>query len=121
MTLDTSLHLHQTQAFIDERPIEVVITRKEKVTTAAGGYRWANPEALPPQVMRLVEMLRIQGRESRMDSDGKLVVPTHIAVMMPDSDIQIHDSFPAYDGTWEVVWVSKLPEWRWQAEVVGRG
>lgn len=117
----TALDLAQTQGFIAYRPSTVMIKRGERTKTDAGGYKLGEPEEVGEIELRVVEMLRIQGREQRLSAGGELITPTHMAIMMPDQDVLRHDIFDWDDMTWEVLWISKLPDWRWQLELVGRG
>lgn len=117
----TAQDLATTQSFIDYRPSAVALKRRPKTATPDGGWKFGAEAAAGNVTLRVVELLRAQATTERMSSSGKLVLPTHIAVMMPAVDMRRYDYFD-WDGlTWEVLWVSKLPDWRKQAELIGRG
>lgn len=121
MTLATDLHLRATERFINVRPIDVVVTRSVRTDTAAGGKVRVPQAPLAAQTVRITELLRAQAKEARTNEDGDTVIPTHLAVAMPDADFQRKDTFTAYGERWEVVYVSRLPEWRISLELISRG
>jgi len=118
MALNSAIHLRQTQAFINERPAQIVISRRTKTPTENGGYKLGTPVDLAPQTMRKVgskEALPIT------TSDGRLLVPTHNVIAMPDADIEVNDKFTLDGVVHEVLVISTLPEWRIQAGVIEYG
>lgn len=120
MTTTSLIHIKQTAAFIGENPVEITITRKQKVETASGGWRWADDRDLPSQTVRKVGRLVSSQANSvaeRTASDGKAVVPTCNVIGLPDWDVQVGDTFVINNVTHEVVWISELPAWRKSAEV----
>lgn len=119
--LDSEAHLALTRAFIDQRPLPVVVMRSAKVATPDGGTKKGAPVARPAQTVRIVEMLRAQATTTRTTDDGDQVIPSHVAIAMPDTDFQRKDIFTAYGERWEVVHVSRLPEWRLSLELYSRG
>lgn len=121
MGLDTPLHLASTQRFIDERPVDVVVKRTQRQATAAGGQKRVPLADLAPQKVRITELLRAQATTQRTTEDGDVVIPSHVAVAMPSADFQRKDTFTAYGELWEVVYVSRLPEWRISLELISRG
>lgn len=120
MTTASALHIKQTEAFINEAPVDIVIHRRSKEDTPSGGWRWVDEPDLAPQTVRKVGSY-ISGatsREvSRTTTDGKVVVPTNIVIGLPDWDVQIGDTFDIDGNSHEVVWISTLPPWRKAAEV----
>lgn len=121
MSLAADIHLQATERFIAVRPVDVVVKRTTRTATSDGGKKRTPIPDLPPQTVRVVEKLPAQATEKRMSDDGQLVVPTHVAVAMPDTDFQRKDTFTAYGERWEVVYVSRLPEWRLSLELISRG
>lgn len=121
MALNTAEHLAATQMFIDERPIELALVRSTKVSDGEGGWTKTSPTTLSPQRVRKVAQGRIADTTQRMTSDGALVIPTAVLIAMPDFDVQRYDTFTLDGIPHEVLWVTRLPEWRVQAEVVERG
>lgn len=120
MALNTADHLAATQMFIDERPVDVAIERITKIVDGQGGWTKSPPTTLPPQRVRKVAQGRVSDTKQRMASDGALVIPTAVLIGMPDLDVQRYDKFSLYGVLHEVVWVTRLPEWRTSAEVVER-
>jgi hypothetical protein len=121
MALDTAEHLAATQMFIDERPVSIVLQRSARVTDSQGGWTKGAPAPRTAQVMRKVASGRVMDMQERVTEDGSVVVPTASLIGMPDVDIERYDTFVLDGVKHEVVWVSRLPEWRMQAEIVERG
>jgi len=121
MALDSAEHVALTQMFIDQRPIDVVLQRSAKVSDGQGGWTKTPLTTLPPQRVRKVATARLADLTARTTEDGAVVVPTAYLVCMPDVDIQRYDTFELAGILHEVLYVTRLPEWRVQAEVVERG
>jgi len=118
MPLNTAEHLAATRMFINERPVNVVFERIAKVSDGQGGWVKTPLATLPPQTVRKVATSRLADLSSRTTEDGAVVVPSAYLIGMPDLDVQRYDKV-AIDGVpHEVVYVTRLPEWRVQAEVV---
>lgn len=121
MSQTSTIHLKQTEAFIDENPSAIRILRVVKEKTAAGGFVADSSGYLPVQKMRLVPINRVGAVSERMTSDGRMIKPDATIVGMPDADIQRGDKF-LHDGlVYEVVFLSRGPKWRTSAEVSGLG
>lgn len=121
MALDDGIHLRATERFISVRSIDVEVKRTKQIETADGGTKRDADGTIPPQTIRVTELLRAQATERRTTEDGSTVIPTHLAVSMPDGDFQTTDEFVAYGERWRVVHVSRLPEWRLSMELISRG
>lgn len=113
--------IEATQRFIDYRPVSVVVSRTAKTATPDGGWTRSAPVAQPAQDIRIVELLRAQATQERINDDGVAVFPTHVGVTLPTADFQRRDTFTAYGERWEVLHVSRLPEWRLSLELYSRG
>lgn len=118
MALDSALHLKQTEAFINERPIEVIMRRRAKVATTAGGHARGPEVPLPPVTVRKVAQGRIGALTERTTEDGRTVVPTAVVIAMPTADIKRGDHFTFNDIDHEILFVNDTPEWRLSAEVL---
>lgn len=117
----TAQDIATTQRFIDYRPDTVMVSRRDKEATPDGGWKFGAPADVGEVTLRVVEMLRTQATLQRTTASGKLVTPSHQAIALPDVDVERYDMF-SWDGMdWEVVWVSHLPDWRTQLELVGHG
>jgi hypothetical protein len=113
-----ALHIKATQAFINENPEDIILTRRAKVTQPSGGFRWDAGAPLPAQVMRKVAINRVTAAVQRVTEDGRTVFPTAALVALPSADIQSGDLFILAGVPHEVVFVSDRPKWRLQAEVI---
>ena len=121
MALNTAEHLAATQMFINERPVMISFVRTVKTSDGQGGWTKTTPTTLSPQRVRKVAQGRVSDTTQRVSSDGAVVIPTSVLIGMPDLDVQRYDTF-LYNGVpHEVLWVTRLPEWRTSAEVVERG
>lgn len=118
MALNTAEHLAATKMFIDQRPIDVVFERVSKVSDGEGGWTKTPLATLPPQQCRKVATSRLADLSARTTENGSVVVPSAYLICMPDVDVQRYDKCELYGVPHEVVYVSRLPEWRVQAEVV---
>lgn len=118
MALNTAEHLAATKMFIDERPIDVVFQRVSKVSDGQGGWTKTPLATLPPQTMRKVATSRLADLSTRVTENGATVVPSAYLICMPDTDVQRYDKCVIDGVPHEVVYVTRLPEWRVQAEVV---
>jgi hypothetical protein len=107
-----------TQAFIDENPAQIVITRTQRVQTSAGGSRRAVPADLPAFTARMVGG---NLENYRLTEEGEQVLPTYTLVAMPDVDVQRWDTFSWNGHTYKVLWIQDQPEWAVRAEVIERG
>lgn len=121
MALNTAEHLAATQMFIDQRPIDVVFERVSKTSDGQGGWTKTPLATLSPQTMRKVATSRLADVATRTTEDGSVIVPSAYLICMPDVDVQRYDKCVLYGIKHEVVYVTRLPEWRVQAEVVEIG
>lgn len=119
--MPTAQDLATTQRFIDYRPSDITIRRSAVTATAAGGKKREAPADVGVATVRVVEMGQIGNRVQRLTAGGDLAVPSHLVTCMPDIDAERHDEFDWDGSTWEVLWVSHLPDWRTQLEVIKRG
>lgn len=120
MSMASALHIRQTQAFIDENPMDIVVHRRHKVDTPSGGWTWEADADLASQTVRKVGKFVSSASSdgiARTTSDGKVVVPSSVVIGLPDWDVQIGDTFDIDGVEHEVVWISTLPVWRKAAEV----
>lgn len=118
MALNTAEHLAATQMFIDERPINVVFARVSKVSDGQGGWIKTPLASLPAQRVRKVATSRLADLSARVTEDGATIVPSAYLIGMPSMDVQRYDKCVIDGVPHEVVYISRLPEWRTQAEVV---
>jgi len=117
MALDTRIHLLQTQKFVSERPVDIVVQRRRRQSDGKGGFKWVTGSSLPPQTVRKVGIGRLSATTERTTADGKVVVPNATIIALPQIDLQRYDKFEIDGIMHEVVAVSRLPEWRVSADV----
>lgn len=118
MTHSHPAHVRQTEAFVAENPVDIVITPRAKEATGAGGHRWVDQPPLPSQRVRLVAIGRVTAVATRTTEDGRVVTPTHTLIAVPGTVVNPMDKFSVGSDQYEVVTVSSKPEWRVSAEVV---
>lgn len=116
--LATAAHLRLTEFFIAENPISVALKRSVVTPTGTGGTHRAPPSIVGEVRGRLVASSRVGQGVAQMTADGALVTATHTFVMLPDTDVQLHDKWDGADGNvYEVIGLSTSPPWRLTAEV----
>lgn len=116
--MGSAIHLKQTDAFVAQRPVEIVLHRETKVPDGAGGWKTNANTAIAAQTFRLVPIGRVGALSTRTTPDGRIVTPTMSLVGTPPKDVEELDTFSIGEDNYEVVFVSRLPEWRVTAEVI---
>lgn len=110
----STVHDPITEAFIDESPVEVPFTVREKVQTPAGGYKWQEGLPLAPQTARLIN----SGTDaSRTLEDGRVVIIEGTLVMRYDAVVKVGYLWKRADVTWEVLLVTRIQNWSTHAEM----
>lgn len=118
MSLNNRYHLRLTEAFINERPVDVILMRPVVVEDFSGGYVSSGSSPLPSQTVRKVASPFVRDAAARVITDGDQNRPSFTLIGMPDVDILKDDTFEI-DGVWHrVTSVSRIPEWRVAADVV---
>jgi hypothetical protein len=110
-----------TQRFIDINPAEVVIDRRKRVKTPAGGFVWEHVDFLMPQTIRILRSGNKGDAIKRTTPDGRVLIVSAKGMAMPGADIQDGDLFDDGDEHWEVVGVSTVPSWRVAFELARNG
>lgn len=118
MSQTTPEHLALTEAFINENPTTITLSRRTKVPTGSGGWKYDTASDLEPFVGRLVGSFRVRDTIARTTEAGQEVVPTHTLIAMPGTDIARGDQFTIGDALYEVVNFDEMPKWRVNAEVI---
>lgn len=96
----------QTEFFIDQNPIDLVLSRITKVDDGAGGTT-EDSVPLDAQKMRLVKPAPSTSVERRTVG-GEMVFPTLSVVAQFDADMQRGDTFKYQGLTMEIVWVNDM-------------
>lgn len=116
MQSDLALASRNTEKFISYRPVSAVVKRPALTDDGAGGIRKGAHTALPPQrIRRVPTALNIQVDTSEM---GRVERFDLYLVGMPDFDVQKGDVVEVGDNTYDVRFVSRIPEHRIAAGVV---
>ena len=114
-------HLALTSYFINENPVTVTLSRRSKVSTGTGGWKYGAAANLEPFTARLVGSFRLRDSIVRTTEAGQEVIPTHTLIAMPGEDIARGDQFTIDDVLYEVVAFNTMPKWRINAEVLAHG
>lgn len=106
MTQTTSLAVavNITRQFIDEHPLEVVMGRRNRTPTSAGGWTLGSPVDQLKQTIRLISG-RMYVDTVRTTAEGRQVHPTHTLVALFGANIEKFDVFSIGGDDFEVVWV----------------
>lgn len=119
------VHHKLTKEFIEDNPDDVVLMRRTKTTTAAGGFKWSASSPLAPQRGRLVMSSNRGDKIERTLPDGKVVLVQGTLIFLPGANVQVGDllDIPEPDGvhSWIVVSVSTTPPWRTHVELSRHG
>lgn len=120
-TTDTSVAEGITEQFIGENQVEVILQRRTKQPTTAGGFKWSAPTSLRSQGVRVVKS-PTPAQAQQTNSDGQLAAVTATMVARLDADIEVFDQFSLDDKTYELVTLLRRPLFgRYVAELVERG
>lgn len=116
-TVAERTHEKITEAFIDDNPADIVLTRRKRVQTTAGGFVWVDVDPLLAQKGRMVFSSNKGDNLTRTLPEGQVVDVTATLVFAADADVQRGDKF-TYEGTdWVVGSVARTPKWRISCEV----
>lgn len=114
-------HVKQTNEFIKENKSVVVLHRRRREATAAGGKIWVDDGDVLPQEMRVVQTGNLSDTTSRTTADGRVVKINARGVFKPGADVEVGDLFDLDDEHWEVVTVTRVPRWRVLTELTLNG
>lgn len=106
-----------TKGFIDENPVELVLTRAARLRTTAGGWEDGELTDLTPQRVRLVA----QTNRNRLNPDGDVTVPAFVLVGLPGTDVAEGDIFSYQGNQYRVGRPVNGPAWAVRMEVFRHG
>ena len=121
MSQTSAEHLALTQYFINENPVTVTLSRRPKTPTGSGGWKYGAGAPQTPFVGRLVGSNFKRDTSVRTTEAGQEVVPTHVLIAMPGTDVLRGDQFTIDGLLYEVVAFNEMPKWRINAEVMVHG
>lgn len=117
MSLTDEVHYKITEAFIDDNSNDIILERRERIQTTAGGFKWQKVADLAPQKGRIVVSAQRGDAVSRTLPDGNILDISATLIFLPGADVQRGDLF-LYDGErWAVGRVARVPDWRVSCEV----
>lgn len=109
----------QTSVFIAGDPTPLALSRREKESNGAGGWRFVGPPStLDPQDFHVVAAG--ETTTLRQTADGRQVAPTHNVIGEWDADIRQYDQFDYNGKTYVVLWVNADLEYVTHAEAAPR-
>jgi hypothetical protein len=120
-TLVARAQARNTERFISDNPSSVVIDRRKRTKTAAGGFVWEHEDFLMAQTVRIIRSGNKGDSIKRTTPDGRVLVVSAKGMAMPGADIQEGDLFDDGEDHWEVLGVSKVPSWRVSFELARNG
>jgi hypothetical protein len=107
-TTDVEIAQQLTEQFIQEKPVDIVIQRRTRTATSAGGWKLRAPVDLFSQTVRLEDSKgSIYTNAIRTTSDGREVHPTFVLIGSMDANVDKYDQFIIGDHTYEIVSVSR--------------
>lgn len=118
MTVTATWAAKSTQGFIDENPSQVVLTRRARVASTAGGWVDGAATIMAAQEFRLVGT---SSNRRRLDDQGDVMVPDFTMIGMPERDVKEGDTFVVGPLTYRVRKVNRVPAWATRAEAVEHG
>lgn len=91
------------KAFMNYDPLEIVLTRKAKVDTGAGGWKWAEPTNLEPQLFRMTPFKRRLGLGETNTPDGDITASQFLLMGKVGADVAKGDTFKVDNDNYIVV------------------
>lgn len=115
--LEQKVQRRLTSAFIDADPLQVTVSRRERVPNGSGGFRLGPPSSLSPQKGRLIpSQYQLPDRET---ANGTIASPGSVLVMEWNADIKRFDEFTDANGfVFQVVWVYEKRDYETKCELV---
>lgn len=90
------------RAFLRADMVRVVFTRRVKVDTPGGGWKWGTPQTLAPQEARLVDAKRRYGDVHVNTEAGNIDNWPYLLLGYHDMDVQEGDTFTIDTDKYEV-------------------
>jgi hypothetical protein len=122
MTIENTMQIVQTKAFINASPTTVVLSRPTTTRDNAGGSVRAYSPLDSAQTFRIEPLGGgAQLAPVRSTIDGVSIKPEYRIIAMPDADMKRHDQFVWRNGKYEIVFVLPFTDYQMTAEVAYLG
>lgn len=120
--MNLTVNRRLTKAFIDQNPVEIVMTPRHRERTAAGGFQWVDHRPRSPQVMTLIETGGVGGiPRPTITQDGIDRVIEFQLLAEHDARMERYDVFEHDGKEWEVVELYHDNGYERRANVTRRG
>lgn len=96
--IELDMHRRNTEAFINAKPVSIILTPQVKTRQASGGYKLADGVARAPQTFRIVELGLNQTPPILQLTDGKQREAEFLLLGLHNASIAIDDYWTASDG-----------------------
>jgi hypothetical protein len=111
------VQIAMTAAFINTRPVDVILTPHAFVDDGSGGKKKTASPSRPPQRIRFIE----DGITTRFTEIGKQYVQAANILALPGTAIAVDDEFTWEGGLWRVDAIQFPNEWSVRATVLRYG
>lgn len=106
MTTSPAIARAISQKFINENPKAIILERRPRAATTAGGWKLGEPVPQEVQTMRHIPG-RMYAESVRTTANGREVHPTFTLVGMIDANIERYDRYTLDGQEYEVVWIER--------------
>lgn len=122
-SLELTVQRKLTKAFIDTKPIELVLRPRVRAETPSGGFRWEDGQPRPAQTLRIVEPSTHVNLapEPRRTNDGEQRKIEFLLLGEWDAVIGQDDTFTYQGREWQVVELAYDNGWEQRASVARYG
>jgi hypothetical protein len=100
--LERMMGRRQIEAMIMSDPVDIVISRRERIAVSGGGWRWGTPVVLEPQQVTLTPFKRRMSDFVVGTELGNVTSGAYVVVGRYDLDIRRADTFELNGEEFEV-------------------
>lgn len=97
----TRAQRHNTKAFINSDPSQIVLHRKEKIFLSDGGFKWSLAVPQPLQIMRLIPSQ--DAMPEVQTPDGVTLTPSYVLLGEWDCNMKRWDLFTLHEVHYQIV------------------
>lgn len=116
---ELAIQREMTRAFINTDPVDVVLTRRERISNDSGGYVLAFPSPLPSQRVKFIPQQDVALRGDT--SDGTLAEQRYVLLGVYDADFKQDDEFTLNGRRYRIGNVKEPNGYERKAEVTHLG